>query len=90
MKKKLWGIGKMVKYNTFHGLSLSGRSPGRRTGGDDLGNDREGFFKVSDYRQINGIASPRHVSHFNPRRLLSPFSAYFSPPRHILRLFPVS
>ncbi|KAL0891062.1 hypothetical protein Bca101_015045 [Brassica carinata] len=82
MKKKLWGIGKMVKYNTFHGLSSSpGRSPGRRTGGDGHGNDREGSFKVSDYRQIDGIASPRHVSLFNPRRLLSPFSAYFSPPR---------
>ncbi|CAN6879821.1 hypothetical protein F2Q70_00033104 [Brassica cretica] len=83
MKKKLWGIGKMVKYKTFNGLSSSpGRSPGRRTGGDHHGNEREGFINVSDYRQIDGIASPRHVSLFNPRRLLSPFSAYFSPPRY--------
>ncbi|KAJ0263260.1 Plant intracellular Ras-group-related LRR protein 8 [Hirschfeldia incana] len=82
-KKKLWGIGKMVKYNTFHGLSSSpGRSPRRRTSGDGHENEMEGSFKVSDYRQINGIASPRHVSLFNPRRLLSPFSAYFSPPRY--------
>ncbi|CAG7884422.1 unnamed protein product [Brassica rapa] len=83
MKKKLWGIGKMVKYKTFNGLSSSpGRSPGRRTGGDHHGNERGGFINVSDYRQIDGIASPRHVSLFNPRRLLSPFSAYFSPPRY--------
>ncbi|KAJ4899463.1 Plant intracellular Ras-group-related LRR protein 8 [Raphanus sativus] len=83
MKKTLWGIGKMVKYKTFNGLSSSpGRSPGRRTGGDRHGNERGGFINVSDYRQIDGIASPRHVSLFNPRRLLSPLSAYFSPPRY--------
>jgi hypothetical protein len=71
-KKKSWGIGKLVKY----GLSSS---PGRSTGRED---GKEGFINVSDYRQIDGIASPRHVSLFNPRRLLSPLSAYFSPPRY--------
>ncbi|EOA16804.1 hypothetical protein CARUB_v10005024mg [Capsella rubella] len=71
-KKKSWGIGKLVKY----GLSSS---PGRRA---SRGGEREGFINVSDYRQIDGIASPRHVSLFNPRRLLSPLSAYFSPPRY--------
>ncbi|KAG5407109.1 hypothetical protein IGI04_013228 [Brassica rapa subsp. trilocularis] len=89
MKKKLWGIGKMVKYKTFNGLSSSpGRSPGRRTGGDHHGNERGGFINVSDYRQIDGIASPRHVSLFNPRRLLSPFSAYFSPPSRAMQYYP--
>ncbi|ESQ54692.1 hypothetical protein EUTSA_v10025419mg [Eutrema salsugineum] len=78
MKKKLWGIGKIVKYKTFNGLSSS---PARSPGGNRRGDEREGFINVSDYRQIDGIASPRHVSLFNPRRLLSPFSAYFSPPR---------
>ncbi|KFK40840.1 hypothetical protein AALP_AA2G048500 [Arabis alpina] len=78
IKKKSWGIGKLVKYRTFNGLSSS---PGR-TGGDKRGDAREGFINVSDYREIDGIASPRHVSLFNPRRLLSPFSAYFSPPRY--------
>ncbi|CAH8287427.1 unnamed protein product [Eruca vesicaria subsp. sativa] len=75
MKKKLRGaIGTVVKFRTFHGLrSSSGRITGDRVGG---------FINVSDYRQINGIASPRHVSHFNPLRLLSPVSSYFSPPRH--------
>ncbi|XP_056852211.1 plant intracellular Ras-group-related LRR protein 8 isoform X1 [Raphanus sativus] len=82
-KKKLWGIGKMVKYKTFHGFSSSpGRSPGRRTGGDRHREEREGFINVSDYRQIDGLASPRHVSLFNPRRLLSPLSTFFSPPRY--------
>lgn len=86
-KKKLWGIGKMVKYKTFHGFSSSpGRSPGRRTGGDRHREEREGFINVSDYRQIDGLASPRHVSLFNPRRLLSPLSTFFSPPRYQLRL----
>lgn len=78
-KKKSWGIGKIVKYKTFNGLSSS---PARRTGGERRGDEREGFVNVSDYRQIDGIASPRHVSLFNPRRLLSPFTAYFSPPRY--------
>ncbi|KAF8077229.1 hypothetical protein N665_1054s0006 [Sinapis alba] len=76
MKKNLRGIGKMVKYKANHGLSST---PGRRTGGNRHG---EGSIKVSDYRQIDGIASPRHVSLFNPRRFLSPLSAFFSPPRY--------
>ncbi|KAL0738996.1 hypothetical protein Bca4012_015206 [Brassica carinata] len=76
MKKNLRGIGKMVKYKVNLGLSST---PGRRIGGDRRG---EGSFKVSDYRHIDGIASPRHVSLFNPRRFLSPLSAFFSPPRY--------
>ncbi|MBA0699842.1 hypothetical protein Goari_001447, partial [Gossypium aridum] len=59
-KKKSW-VGKLVKYGTFSGYTLRGTSNG----------EREGFF-ISEYRSIDGLASPRHIGMFSPRRLFSP------------------
>lgn len=61
-KKRSW-VGKLVKHKTFNG---GGRS----------GDDREGFI-MSDYRSIDGLASPRYVGMFSPRRLFSP-KTYFN------------
>ncbi|XP_010545374.1 PREDICTED: plant intracellular Ras-group-related LRR protein 8 [Tarenaya hassleriana] len=82
-RKKTWGgLGKLVKYRTFHGLRSSPGTPGReRRRDEDEEEERRGFINVSDYRHIDGLASPRHVSLFTPRRLFSPLSGYFSPPR---------
>ncbi|KAA3486299.1 plant intracellular Ras-group-related LRR protein 6-like [Gossypium australe] len=64
-KKKSW-VGKLVKYGTFSGYTLRGTSNG----------EREGFF-ISEYRSIDGLASPRHIGMFSPRRLFSP-GRYFT------------
>lgn len=66
-KKKSW-IGKLVKYRTFNGSNNLGVVGHRE--------EREGFI-MSDYRSIDGLASPRYVGMFSPRRLFSP-RAYFS------------
>ena len=62
-KKKSW-IGKLVRYGTFNGTNNASRE------------EREGFLR-SDYRSIEGLATPRSVGMFSPRRLFSPRN-YFS------------
>ena len=59
-KKTSW-VGKLVKYGTFNGHMM--RDGGR--------GEREGFI-MSDYRSIDGLASPRYMGMFSPRRLFSP------------------
>lgn len=63
-KKKSW-VGKLVKYGTFNGALRNHRSE-----------ERERFI-MSDFRAIDGLASPRHIGMFSPRRLFSPRS-YFT------------
>ncbi|KAK4798714.1 hypothetical protein SAY86_031040 [Trapa natans] len=62
-KKRSW-IRKLIKYGTFNGSNVGGGSGRRRE-------DREGFV-MSDYRSIDGLASPRYMGMFSPRRLFSP------------------
>lgn len=69
-KKKSW-IGKLVKYGTFNGGSSN-------LGGARHREEREGFIDMSDYRSIDGLASPRYMGMFSPRRLFSPARGYFS------------
>ncbi|GKV20426.1 hypothetical protein SLEP1_g30554 [Rubroshorea leprosula] len=56
-KKKSW-VGKFVKYGTFNG---------RRNENNE---GREGFI-MPEYRSIDGLASPRNMGTFSPRRLFS-------------------
>ncbi|KAE8710516.1 Plant intracellular Ras-group-related LRR protein 8 [Hibiscus syriacus] len=65
-KKKSW-VGKLVKCGTFNGSS-------EREGRE--GEGREGFI-ISEYRSIDGLASPRYMGMFSPRRLFSS-GRYFS------------
>ncbi|XXG51515.1 hypothetical protein AAC387_Pa03g0061 [Persea americana] len=60
-KKKSW-VGKFVKCGTFNGKMVN--NSGVR--------DEDGGFLMSDYRSIDGLASPRYMSMFSPRRLFSP------------------
>lgn len=62
-KKKSW-IGKLVRYGTFNGTNNASRE------------EREGFL-MPEYRSIEGLATPRTVGMFSPRRLLSARN-YFS------------
>lgn len=62
-KKKSW-MGKFVKCATFNGKISNGMR-------DEAG------FRVSDYRSIDGLASPRYMNMFSPRRLFSP-KRYFA------------
>lgn len=64
-KKKSW-VGKLVKYGTFNGHARSGPRE-----------EREAFIVDHEYRSIDGLASPRYMGMFSPRRLFSPRS-YFS------------
>ncbi|KAK7388162.1 hypothetical protein VNO78_22970 [Psophocarpus tetragonolobus] len=57
-KKKSW-VGRLVKYGTFNGHT--------RTGPRE---EREAFI-LPDYRPIDGLASPRYMGMFSPRRLFS-------------------
>ncbi|XP_030456394.1 plant intracellular Ras-group-related LRR protein 6-like [Syzygium oleosum] len=59
-KKKSW-IGKLVKYGTFNGSRVSRMNQ----------EESEGFV-ASDYQRIAGLASPRYMGRFSPRRLFSP------------------
>ncbi|EYU18192.1 hypothetical protein ABFS82_10G068200 [Erythranthe guttata] len=61
-KKNSW-FGKLAKCGTFNGVNLPA-------------GDREGFIMPS-YRSIDGMASPRYMGMFSPRRLFSP-KTYFS------------
>lgn len=61
-KKNSW-FGKLAKCGTFSGANLPI-------------DDREGYIMPS-YRPIDGLASPRYMGMFSPRRLFSPKS-YFS------------
>ncbi|KAK0571876.1 hypothetical protein LWI29_022945 [Acer saccharum] len=62
-KKKSW-VGKLVRYRTFNGHM-------RNRLGSSNREEREGFI-MSDYRSIDGLASPRYMGMFSPRRLFSP------------------
>lgn len=67
--KKTW-FGKLVKYKTFNGHS---RSPSHVT------RDHEGGLTMPEYRTINeGLASPRYMGMFSPRRLFSSPRSLFS------------
>lgn len=66
-KSKSW-VGRLVRYGTFNGIGQS-RAAGARE-------EREAFI-VPDYRPIDGLASPRYMGMFSPRRLFSP-RTYFT------------
>ncbi|KAK6941319.1 Leucine-rich repeat [Dillenia turbinata] len=70
-RKKTW-IGKLVKYKTFNGHM----TPNHRHH-DHHDEEREGFVVPEYHRPIDGLASPRHLGMFSPRRLLSP-KTYFT------------
>lgn len=57
-KKKSW-FGKLVKCATFNGAMMNDSR------------DRDSF-PMSHYRSIDGLASPRYMGMFSPRRLFSP------------------
>lgn len=61
-KKRSW-IGKLKKYGTFNGINK-------------MTPEREGYLMPS-YRTIDGLASPRYMGMFSPRRLFSPKSRHF-------------
>ncbi|KAI9123261.1 hypothetical protein K1719_006150 [Acacia pycnantha] len=58
-KKKTSWVGKLVKYGTF-----GARGKEREA--------REHFIMHEQFRAIAGLATPRHVSMFSPKRLFSP------------------
>ncbi|XP_062226643.1 plant intracellular Ras-group-related LRR protein 1-like [Phragmites australis] len=62
-KKKFW-MPKLVKYSTF---SAGMTTPGRTR----MHENTEGLL-MSDYRSLDGIASPGFLSMLSPRRLFSP------------------
>lgn len=62
-KKKAWLPKKLIKYSTFS----AGMTPGRTR----VHENSEGLL-MSDYRSLNGIASPRFLAMLSPRRLFSP------------------
>lgn len=66
-KGKSW-VGKLVKYATFNGNTRSGAGLAHK--------EREGFI-MPEYRSIDGLASPRYMGMFSPRRLFSP-RTYFN------------
>ncbi|KAK9055268.1 hypothetical protein SSX86_026350 [Deinandra increscens subsp. villosa] len=57
-KKRSW-IGKLKKYGTFNGIRMAPET------------EREGYL-MPNYRTIDGLASPRYMGMFSPRRLFSP------------------
>ncbi|URD73811.1 hypothetical protein MUK42_08863 [Musa troglodytarum] len=61
-KKNSW-IKKLVKCGTFSGGMISSSI--------SVGDENDGLL-LSDYRSIDGLASPRYVGFFSPRRLFSP------------------
>ncbi|KAK2358711.1 plant intracellular Ras-group-related LRR protein [Trifolium repens] len=63
VKKKSW-VGRLVKYGTFN----------VRNGARE---EREAFILPDYNRSIDGLASPRYIGMFSPRRLFS-FRNYFS------------
>uniref|UniRef100_A0A0A9DBI8 Plant intracellular Ras-group-related LRR protein 1 n=1 Tax=Arundo donax TaxID=35708 RepID=A0A0A9DBI8_ARUDO len=63
-KKKRW-VPKLVKFNTFTAGMVT---PGRTT---KVHGNTEGLL-MSDYRSLDGIASPGFLSMLSPRRLFSP------------------
>ncbi|KAK6944785.1 Leucine-rich repeat [Dillenia turbinata] len=63
-RKKSW-IGKLVKNKTFNGHV----TPNHR---DHHHEEREGLVVPEYHRPIDGLASPRHLRMFSPRRLFSP------------------
>ncbi|KAL2554098.1 Plant intracellular Ras-group-related LRR protein 6 [Forsythia ovata] len=62
-KKKSW-FGKLAKCSTFSGANIP------------LDDRSEGYI-MQNYRSIDGLASPRYMGMFSPKRLFSPKS-YFS------------
>lgn len=67
-KKKSW-VSKLVRYGTFNGNNNNNNNR-------KLHEDRQGF-SIPEYRSIDGLASPRYMGMFSPRRLFSP-RTYFS------------
>ncbi|KAL3825634.1 hypothetical protein ACJIZ3_021663 [Penstemon smallii] len=63
-KKKSW-LGKLAKCSTFNGANMP------------RDHDRDSFDVPSYSRSIDGLASPRYMGMFSPRRLFSPKS-YFT------------
>ncbi|PON86382.1 LRR domain containing protein [Trema orientale] len=63
-KRTSW-VGRLVKYGTFNGRSRSSSNTGHRA------TDGESFI-MPEYRSIDGLASPRYMGMFSPRRLFSP------------------
>ncbi|KAK9097447.1 hypothetical protein Sjap_022944 [Stephania japonica] len=64
-KKSSW-LGKLVKCGTFNGPI-----------GSDGPREERYAFSASDYRSIDGLASPKYMGMFSPKRLFSPKS-YFA------------
>ncbi|EEF44129.1 plant intracellular Ras-group-related LRR protein 6 [Ricinus communis] len=62
-KKKSW-VGKLVKYGTFNGST--------RNQINSTNNEERKAFIMSEYRSIDGLASPSYMGMFSPRRLFSP------------------
>lgn len=73
-KKKSW-VGKLVKYGTFNGHARSGPRE-----------EREAFIVDHEYRSIDGLASPRYMGMFSPRRLFSPRSYFSNWGRRVVRI----
>ncbi|GKA86925.1 plant intracellular Ras-group-related LRR protein 6-like protein, partial [Tanacetum coccineum] len=61
-KKRSW-IGKLKRYSTF--------------GGNRLGQDEREGYVSSSYQTIDGLASPRYMGMFSPKRIFSP-KKYFT------------
>lgn len=64
-KRSSW-VGKLVRYGTFNGRST--RSPSTNVHRNSQGES----FIMPEYRTIDGLASPRYMGMFSPRRLFSP------------------
>ena len=62
-KKRSW-IGKLKRYSTF-GVNRSGQD------------ERIGYLNSSTYQTIDGLASPRYMGMFSPKRIFSP-KKYFT------------
>ncbi|XP_006652778.1 plant intracellular Ras-group-related LRR protein 1 [Oryza brachyantha] len=62
-KKKAWLPRTLVKYSTFTARMTPGRTR--------VHENTEGLL-MSDYRSLNGLASPRFLTMLSPRRLFSP------------------
>lgn len=65
-KKTSW-IGKLKKHATFNGIRMTTTT-----------HEREGYL-MPNYRTIDGLASPRYMGMFSPRRLFSPKTHFARP-----------
>ncbi|KAG1364142.1 plant intracellular Ras-group-related LRR protein 1 [Cocos nucifera] len=65
MRRMKW-VGRLGRCGTFSGGMIRSNV--------GIGDEKDGFL-LSDYRSVDGIASPRYAGMFSPRRLFSPFRA---------------